>query len=110
MLNGITVSWIKINVNYKFENLTEPVQETISDLLQKWFTKKLDKYLEKAVDKNNPQAHLNVILKKTDKWYDGNFNFKIWNTNIIYKREGFKNIVDLVNHFFDHAKEEISKK
>jgi hypothetical protein len=42
--------------------------------------------------------------------YDGNFNFRLGSENVIYKREGFKNIVDLVNHFFDHVKEEFSKK
>ena len=110
MLNWITVAWVKINVNYKFDNLNDPIIETINELLKKWFEQKLDKYIEKNKDNKNPEAHLNFSIKKTDKWYDGNFNFKISNENIIYKREWFKNIIDLVNHFFDHAKEELGKK
>jgi len=111
MLNWLEIAWVKINVNYKFDNLNDPVIETVSELLKKWFENKLDKYIEKTKDENNPQAHLNFSIKKTDKWlYDGNFNFKIWSNNVIYKREWFKNIIDLVNHFFDHVKEELSKK
>jgi len=110
MLNSLTVAWVKINVNYKFENLTDPVIETVSELIKKWFEQKLDKYIEKHKDPENPEAHLNFSIKKTDKGYDGNFNFRISNINVIYKREWFKNIVDLVNHFFEHAKEELWKK
>jgi hypothetical protein len=110
MLNGININWIEINVNYKFDGINEPTIETIWELLKKWFENKLDRYTEKHADKNNPQAHLNVHIEKTDKWYNGNFNFKIGSKNVIYKRENFKNIIDLVNHFFDHAKEELSKK
>ena len=110
MINWLTISWVKINVNYKFDNLTDPVIDTVSELIKKGFEQKLDKYIEKAKDEDNPEAHLNFSIKKTDKGYDGNFNFKIADKNIIYKREWFKNIVDLVSHFFDHAKEELSKK
>jgi len=110
MLNWLTVAWVKINVNYKFDNLNDPVIETVNELLKKGFEQKLDKYIEKHKDNENPEAHLNFSIRKTDKWYDGNFNFKINDVNVIYKREGFKNIIDLVNHFFDHAKEELGKK
>jgi len=110
MLNWIIIAWVKINVNYKFENLDKPIIETINNLLKKWFEQKLDKYIEKHKDNKNLESHLHFSIKKTNKWYDGNFNFKINNENIIYKREWFKNIIDLVNHFFDHTKEELSKK
>ena len=107
----ITVSNVWIHVNYKFDNLTSALQETIEDLLKRWFKQKLDRYIKKYADPNDLQAHLNINIKRNSKGlYDWNFNFKIWNKYIIYKREDFKNVIDLVNHFFDHVKEELSKK
>lgn len=110
MVNTISVAWIKININHKFENISEALKDDIGELIKKWFEQKLDRYIKKYMDPENPEAHLNVVIEKTDKGYNGNFNFKLGSINIIYKRENFKNINDLINHFFDHAKEELSKK
>ena len=110
MVNNISVSWITINVNHKFENITDALKDSIWELIRKWFEQKLDRYIKKHMDPENLQAHLNVTVEKTDKGYNWNFNFKLSSINIIYKRENFKNINDLINHFFEHAKEELSKK
>lgn len=109
MLKSINVADIKITVNYKFDNLEAPIKETIFETIKKGFTQKLDRYIEKYT-KNNIQSHLNFHITKNNKWlYDGNFNFKLWSESIIYKRENFKNILDLITHFFDHTKEQLSK-
>jgi len=110
MLKSIKIQDIEIKLNYKFDNLQEPIKNKIFDDIQKWFTQKLDKYIVKYA-KADIQSHLNFHISKNNKWlYDGNFNFTIWTENIIYKRENFKNILDLINHFFDHAKEQLSSK
>ncbi len=110
MLQSISVNNVEIKVNYKFDNLEDPIINTIFENIEKGFTQKLDRYIEKHT-KEDTEAHLNLHMSKNNKWlYDGNFNFKLWSENVIYKREWFKNILDLVTHFFDHAKEQLSKK
>lgn len=110
MLQSINVAGIEIKVNYKFNNLEDPIITTISENIEKGFTQKLDRYIEKNSN-GNTEGHLNFHMSKNNKWlYDWNFNLQLWSENIIYKRENFKNILDLVTHFFDHAKEQLSKK
>lgn len=110
MLQSISVADVKINVNYKFDNLEEPIIETIWKNIEKGFHQTLDRYITKFANKDS-QAHLNFAISKNTKWlYDWNFNLKVGNENVIYKREWFENVLDLVNHFFDHAKEYFSKK
>jgi len=111
MINKLKINDVNININYKIDNLDEPIKKTISDLIQKWFESKLDTYLQKFIDKPDLEAHLNMVIEKNTKWmYNGNFNLRLWNENIIYKREWFENVLDLVNHFFSHCKEELSRK
>lgn len=110
MLQDIVVAGVEIKINYKFENLEDPIIETIWENMKKWFQQRLDRYIEKFANKDS-SAHLNFTISKTPKWlYDWNFNFKIWSENFIYKREDFENVLDLVNHFFDRSKEYFSKK
>ena len=110
-MNEIKVWNVTIKINYKFDGLSDVLVEDIFKLIEKGFKQKLDKYIVKKADPDNPEGHLNVTIRRNSKGlYDGNFNFRLGSENVIYKREGFKNIVDLVNHFFDHVKEEFSKK
>ena len=110
-MNQIEVENVVIKLNFKFENISDMLKEDILNLIKKGFQQKLDKYIEKKVDSKNPEGHLNFSIKHNAKnLYDWNFNFKLGNVVVIYKRENFKNITDLVNHFFDHVKEEFSKK
>jgi len=110
-MNQIEVGNVVIKLNFKFENISDVLKDDILKLIKKGFQQKLDKYIEKKADSQNPEWHLNFSVKhNTKNLYDWNFNFKLGSVVVIYKRENFKNIVDLVNHFFDHAKEELSKK
>jgi len=110
MLQSITVANVEITVNYKFDNLQDPIKESIFEAIKKGFNQKLDRYIEKY-NKEDVQAHLKFYISKNNKWlYDANFNFKLWSENIIYKRENFKNVLDLTTHFFDHVKEQLSSK
>jgi hypothetical protein len=50
-------------------------------------------------------------IEKNKKWL---FNWKLkikvdWKS-FIYEREDYKNLDDLINHLFDHFKEELSNK
>lgn len=111
MLKSITVSNVEVKVNHKFDNLEAPIKSTIAENIEKWFKQKLDRYVTKFTNPNNLEVHLNCHIVKNTKWlYNGNFNLKIWDENVIYKREWFKNVLDLIGHFFDHAKESLSKK
>ena len=110
-MTEIKVGNVSININYKFDGISDSLKEDVFTLLRKGFTQKLDRYLEKKVDPQNLQGHLNITIRKNSKWlYDGNFNFRLNRDTVIYKREWFKNLNDLINHFFDHVKEEFSKK
>ena len=110
MLNSINVADVEITVNYKFDNLQDSIKETIFETIERGFHQKLDRYIKKYY-KEDIEAHLNFHITKNNKGlYNGNFNLKLWDINIVYKRENFKNILDLVTHFFEHAKEQLSSK
>lgn len=110
-MNQITVGDVVIKLNFKFENISDALKDDIIKLIDKGFKQKLDRYIKKKMDYQNPEWHLNFFIKRNNKGlYDGNFNFKLGKVVVIYKRENFKNVIDLVNHFFDHVKEEFSHK
>ena len=94
-----------------FKEIQEPTQQTIKELVEKNLTQKLDRYLLKYLKEDDAQAILNINITKNKKWtYNGKFNMSIDWHQFVYNREDFKNITDLVQHFFDHIKEQISKK
>jgi hypothetical protein len=71
---------------------------------------KLDKYLQKF-DKDDIEWELSLTIEKNKK------NLFDWILQLIidwkkfrYEREDFKKLDDLINHLFDHFKEELSSK
>lgn len=101
-----------IKINYKFDWLTEVLQNDVIDLIQKNVTWKLDSYLQKVLTKKDAEIHIDVdILKTKQEKYDSSFRFNLDGSNYIYKNDvPFKNISDLVNHAFDHLKRQLSDK
>jgi hypothetical protein len=111
MLTQLIINWITINVTHKFSWLQDASLEKISELVQSGFENKIDSYIARYTDSNVSEWHLSiVIIKNKSGNYDGNFQLSLWKHDIIYKREDFKDMVDLINHFFDHCKENFSDK
>lgn len=72
--------------------------------------KKIKSYLNK-LDGENVEWIIDVKVDKNKKWlFDGSLQIKIDWKSFRYEREDFKNLDDLVNHLFDHFKEELAKK
>lgn len=66
-------------------------------------------YLKKF-DKDDVEWVIDVKVKKTEKWYNWTLQINIDWKSFRYEREDFKNLDDLINHLFDHFKEELSRK
>ncbi len=102
----------RIKVNYKFDNITEALQEDIKKLVEKNINQKLDRYLKKILTKEDAEIIIDIAIKKNKQWkYEWSFRFDLDWKMFIYKNDvPFKNINDLVNHAFDHLKQSLSKK
>ncbi len=102
----------KIKMNYKFDWLTDVLQEDIKALIDKNISGKLDKYLQKYLQKEDAEMHLEVVVKKNkQEKYEWSFRFNIdWESHLYHNNSPFKNIEDLVNHAFDHFKRDLSDK
>lgn len=86
-------------------------KEVVERLVDENLSWKLDSYLQKF-NKANMEWELQLKLEKTVveklfKWVlQVNIDWKIYR----YEREDYKNLWDLINHLFEHFKEELSKK
>jgi len=101
----------KIKTSYVMKDIAEATQETIKELVYKNLNMKIDSYLMKYLKNEDSEWTLDIKISKNKKGnYDGNFLLQLTGTQVIYKRENFKKIDDLVQHFFEHAKEQLGKK
>lgn len=66
-------------------------------------------YLKKF-DKEDAEWVIDVKVKTTDKWFNWVLQINIDWKSFRYEREDYKNLDDLINHLFDHFKEELSSK
>ena len=85
-------------------------KNVIERLIDENISTKLDKYLQKF-DKDDIEWELWLNVEKNKKDL---FN---WTLQLVidwkiyrYEREDFKKLDDLINHLFDHFKEELSSK
>lgn len=71
---------------------------------------KIWSYLKKFDLHSDVEWLVDMKVKTTDKWYNWvlqiNIDWKLFR----YEREDYKKLDDLVNHLFDHFKEELSSK
>lgn len=73
--------------------------------------KKIDSYVKPYEDKENAVVRFELSFKKnSDGSFYGNFHINIDGKTILYKRENFRDLADLVSHGFDHVKEQLSAK
>lgn len=88
----------------------DEAKEVAERLTQENLDKKIWNYLNKF-DKEDAEWKIDLTVEKNKKWL---FNWKLqinidWNS-FRYEREDYKNLDDLVNHLFDHFKEDLSQK
>jgi len=54
-MNQITVGDVVIKLNFKFENISDALKDDIIKLIDKGFKQKLDRYIKKKMDYQNPE-------------------------------------------------------
>ncbi|MCK9272294.1 hypothetical protein M0P65_01995 [Candidatus Gracilibacteria bacterium] len=85
-------------------------KNVVERLIDENMSTKLDKYLQKF-DKDDIEGELSLTIEKNKKnLFDGILQLIIDGKKFRYEREDFKKLDDLINHLFDHFKEELSSK
>ncbi|MDD2565639.1 MAG: hypothetical protein PHZ26_02235 [Candidatus Gracilibacteria bacterium] len=82
----------------------------VERLVEENLNGKLDNYLQKF-SADNIEGTLSLNLEKNKKdLFNGVLQLVIDGKNYRYEREDYKKLDDLVNHLFEHFKEELAKK
>lgn len=105
-----------IDVHYYFEWVAKQVEESIKKYVLENVTTKMDAYFKKIlISHEDARIGIRVNIAKhkgDDERFDGTFLFTLnGKAYPPYKREGdraFENVHDLVNHAFDHLKEQLA--
>jgi hypothetical protein len=107
------ITWNKmenVKVSYSLVWITDALSEDIKKLVQSNIEWKVDTYLNKILSKKDAEITIEIVIEKTKQWkFDWSFRFNLDWKPTIYKRV-FENAIDLVNHAFEHLKEELSWK
>ncbi|MDD5213592.1 MAG: hypothetical protein PHG82_04165 [Candidatus Gracilibacteria bacterium] len=86
-------------------------EEVVDRLISENLENKLDHYLAKFDSKEDAESTFEIFLKTNKKGlFDGKLLVKIDGVLHPFSREDYKKLDDLVNHLFDHLKEELAKK
>jgi hypothetical protein len=95
----------KINLK-NMENDKIVVERLVEDNLS-W---KLDNYLQQFKSEDI-EWKLSLTIEKNKKdLFNWSFQMTVKGKRFRYKREDYKKLDDLVNHLFDHLKEDLAKK
>ncbi len=98
----------KVLKHLNWEGISE---EVVDRLISENLENKLDHYLAKFDSKEDAESTFEIFLKTNKKWlFDGKLLVKIDWVLHPFSREDYKKLDDLVNHLFDHLKEELAKK
>ncbi|MDD2487371.1 MAG: hypothetical protein PHS92_03305 [Candidatus Gracilibacteria bacterium] len=82
----------------------------VDRLIEENINNKMDQYLQKF-EGNDVEGEIALNLEKNKKdLFNGVLQITIDGKKFRYKREDFKKLDDLINHLFDHFKEELAKK
>ena len=96
---------IKIHVN------ADEAKEATERLVKENLENKLDNYLKKYDSKENAEGTIEVKIEKNKKdRFDWIVQATLNGESFRYSREDYKKLDDLINHLFDHFKEELSSK
>lgn len=89
---------------------TEESKVVVERLVWENLDKKMNGYINKF-DGEDVEGLIEINVEKNKKWlFNGKLQINIDGNAFRYEREDFKNLDDLVNHLFDHFKEELSSK
>lgn len=96
---------LKINIHSPEES-----KEVVSRLVWENLEKKLNSYLNKF-SSDDTEGILDIKIEKNKKeLFNWTLQINIDWQSYRYEREDYKKLDDLVNHLFEHFKEELSKK
>lgn len=100
---------MKLETKIQLKNL-EHDKGVIDRLVEENLSGKLDKYLKK-LDGEDVEGEISLVLEenKIGK-FNGTLNVSIDGKTFHYEREDFKKLDDLINHLFDHLKEDLGNK
>lgn len=96
---------INVIINVSAEEAKQPVERLVKQNIEN----KMDSYLKKFTEKEDAVWTIEVKIEKTKK---DTFNWIVqakldWKS-FRYERDDYRNLDDLINHLFDHFKEELS--
>ena len=98
---------IKVIMHVNAEEAKEATERLVKENLEK----KLDNYLKKFEAKEDAEGTIEVKIDKNKKdRFDGIVQATLDGQSFRYSREDYKKLDDLINHLFDHFKEELSSK
>ncbi|MDD5377316.1 MAG: hypothetical protein PHH16_04355 [Candidatus Gracilibacteria bacterium] len=99
---------MKLEKKIQLKNM-EQDREVTERLVEENLSGKLDKYLQK-LDGDDVEGEVALVLEKnkTDR-FNGTLNVLVDGKTFYYAREDYKNLADLINHLFDHLKEDLGK-
>ncbi len=96
---------VKMHVN------AEEAKEVTQRLVKHNLENKLDNYLKKFSTKDDAEGIIELKVDKNKKdLYDGVLSATLDGHSFRYEREDYKNLDDLINHLFEHLKEELSNR
>jgi len=100
-------------VSYTFLWLDDNEKQSVRELVDRNFANKMSAYTKKiSALSSDVVIQVKVTVGKNKKQtFDWSFLFTYSGIKepLVYMREWFKYLVDLINHAFDHFKEELSK-
>ncbi|OIO76564.1 hypothetical protein CO024_01320 [Candidatus Gracilibacteria bacterium CG_4_9_14_0_2_um_filter_38_7] len=104
----LTLSLMKLEKKLQLKNL-EHDRVVIERLVDENISGKLDKYLKK-LDGEDVEGEISFVIEENKIGrFNGTLNVFIDGKTFHYEREDFKKLDDLINHFFDHLKEDLGK-
>jgi len=95
---------VKVNVN------NDTSKEVVERLVNENLKNKLDNYLKKFEGQNKEWTIEMKIEKNKKDLFNAILNVNLDGNTFRYSREDYKNLDDVINHLFDHLKEELSSK
>lgn len=85
-------------------------KEVIERIVWENLKNKINSYLSK-LDGTDVEWIMDLWVEKNKKWlFNAKLQINIDGQSFRYQREDYKNLDDLVNHLFDHFKEELARK
>ena len=96
---------VKINVNAPED------KDVVERLVNENLRNKLDNYLKKFEAKDDAEWMIEMKVEKNKKdRFNAILQVSLDRESYRYSREDYKNLDDVINHLFDHLKEELSSR